>query len=176
MEYKNKIEMAEFLAISEIIADGYFNESGEYVPHYGILNAYRVFYNMCVTKSKYDESYGHNITNIDELDEIVSDEEFVKKFETCVNSGAGGITFSASFANAMKMVDARKSSIGSAVTLIIDAIQNIADRAKSVMSDENMKNIAAIAKDIGSGKISADAIVEAYGKQHFEEPVLAPAT
>lgn len=169
IEYKNKIELAEFLAISEIIADGYFDETGAYAPHYGIMNAYRVFYNVCVTKSPYDETYGHNIINIEELDEIVSDDEFVTKFETCVNSGKQGLTFSAAFNNAMQMVDARKSSIGSAVTMIVDAIQGIADRAKSVMSDENMKHIASIAKDIGNGKITADDIVNAYGKQLEEK-------
>ena len=169
IEFENKIELAEFLAITEIIADGYFNEAGEYVPHYGILNAYRVFYNVCVTKSPYDETYGHDIVNIEELDEIVSDEEFVTEFETCVNSGKQGLTFSAAFNNAMQMVDARKSSIGSAVTMIVDAIQGIADRAKSVMSDENMQHIASIAKDIGNGKITADDIVNAYGKQLEEK-------
>ena len=169
IEFENKIELAEFLAITEIIADGYFNEAGEYVPHYGILNAYRVFYNVCVTKSPYDETYGHDIVNIEELDEIVSDDEFVTEFETCVNSGKQGLTFSAAFNNAMQMVDARKSSIGSAVTMIVDAIQGIADRAKSVMSDENMQHIASIAKDIGNGKITADDIVNAYGKQLEEK-------
>lgn len=106
---------------------------------------------------------------VEELDEIISDELFIKAFESCVNSGENGLTFSAAFNNAMQMVDARKSSIGSAVTMIVDSIQQIAEKAKSVMSDENMKNIAAIAKDIGSGKISADAIVEAYGKQLEEK-------
>lgn len=169
IEFKNKIEMAEYFAITEVIADGYFDAAGSYVPHYGIMNAYMVFYNLCVTNSPYDEKYQHNVTNIDELDEIISDVDFLEAFENCVNSGEKGSTFSAAFENAMKIIEARKSSIGSAVTMIVDAIQTIAERAKGVMSDENMKNIAAIAKDIGNGKITADAIVEAYGKQIEEK-------
>lgn len=164
IEYRNKLELAEYLALAEIIADGYFDVDGQYAPHYGTLNAYRMFYNMCVTKSKYDEKYGHEVS-LEEAAEIISDDEFISKFDTCVRSDCGGLTFSAAYRAAMDMVCQRKSSIGSAVTLITELIKDVSDKISNVMSGENLARIELIANDIKEGKLSADAVVDAYGKQ-----------
>lgn len=164
IEYRNKLELAEYIAVAEIIADGFFDVAGQYAPHYGALNAYRMFYNMCVTKSKYDEQYGHEI-GLEEAAEIISDDEFISKFDTCVRSDCGGLTFSAAYRAAMEMVWQRKSSIGSAVTLITSLIKDIAEKINNVMSGDNLARIETIANDIKEGKLSADAVVEAYGKK-----------
>lgn len=158
MNYKNRITATEFLAVAETITDNYFDESGKYTPHFGILDAYRLFYNLCVTK-------GEKITTIEELEKVIENNNLIEAFNDCIAHNEGGLTFSAAYHAAKDMVEQRKTSITSAVTMITELITDVSNRIKDVMSGENLSRIETIAQDIKDGKLSADAVVEAYARK-----------
>lgn len=165
IKYRNDLELTEYIVISQVIAGGYFDIDGNYQPHYGIINAYRLFYNNCVTRSPYDDKYGHDIERIEELEEIISDRDFISAFDECIHSGEGGLTFSSAYAVAMDIVENRNSSLNTLISAAQKLLHNAIDQAAAVLSAENMEYMRSIAEDIKSGKIGGDAVVDAYCKR-----------
>ncbi|MCD7891640.1 MAG: hypothetical protein LUG26_07845 [Ruminococcus sp.] len=85
MTVNTKLSLFDYLAMVENIASEFIDEkSGVYQPHIGQLNAMRLFYNFCVTESKFDDKYEHNIVDAEDMEEIVADEEFIEAFNNAI--------------------------------------------------------------------------------------------
>ena len=124
----------------------------------------RVFYNVCVTESPYD-AHQHDIFFLLDLEEIVKDEEFIDAFNDAIaNDGKQRISFGCAYKNAMDIVNYRISTLGGAMRILSKVAGKTIDSISELVSEENMNYLSTIAKEITSGKISADSIVDAYGK------------
>ena len=56
---KTELNVIDYVSMVNAIVSEYFDEDGTYTPHIGKMNAMRLFYNNCVTDSKYDIE--HNV-------------------------------------------------------------------------------------------------------------------
>ena len=80
MIINTKLNMLDYFKLVRDMSDGFFDENGLYAPQYGMLNVAREFYNHCVVESKFDEKYNHNITKAVNMEELISDKEFMTEF------------------------------------------------------------------------------------------------
>ena len=173
MKIENKLSLFEYAAMVEEIAEEFFDDENKYCPHIGELNAMRLFYNVCVKESKFDEKYGHNVMNADDMVEIVADQEFVDAFNSNIDhdfrSGIIRCDFASAYRNARDIVNTRKSSIGNATDTIGMIIKKISDSISSAINEETVGALTQIGQDMLGGKVTADAIVDAYRKNIRED-------
>lgn len=172
MKVNTSLGMVEYLTMVNEIVLEYFDEDGNYQPQIGILNAMRLFYNECVIESKFE--LPHDITDAMDMEIMVTDDEFVSEFNNAIIGDIPGIRFD--FANAYKdamdIVETKKSSIERAVDSVKKMIFSVLDVINPLLSDEHIDKVAEIAHDVANGKISAEAVVDAYGKSNrFKEVI-----
>ena len=144
----------DFLQVVNDIALEYFNVDGVYQPHIGMLNAMRVFYNICVKESRFDEEYGHDIFDALDMEDIVKDESFIDEFNKAISTPRVKLDFANAYEQALKIVKDRKTSLTSAVDTIRNLLLWLMDGMDEVFKNENIDKIANIVEKISSAKNS----------------------
>lgn len=161
---KRTLDAVNYVMLVNDIASQHFYSSGEYVPHVGLLNSMRLFYNYCVVESKFDEKISHNSDSLDDIILLASDDDFIAEFNNALKATDRRLDFANAYLDAQDIVNTRKSSLHYAVELLGNALNAVVDRIAPSLTQENIDNIAKIANEIASGKPSAEALVEAYTK------------
>lgn len=154
---KENIGIVDYSAAVLKMAEGFFNEDGDYCPHFGRINSVGVFY-AYFTDGKY---FGDDV----DIDTMIADEELMNAYNSALY---GEIEFRLNFQNAyedaMDIVRHKTYTI----TGIIEAIKNLfvrlADTVAPVLTEENIEKLTKISEEITDGKLNADAIVEAFGR------------
>lgn len=166
MKVNPNLSLYDYIVMVEDIAEEFFDENNTYCPHIGELNAMRLFYNKCVEESKFDEKYGHNIVNAEDMIEIIADKEFIDVFNRNIDYEFRGslacCDFCSAYRNARDIVNTKKSSIGNATDTISLMIKKITDSISSVINEDTVNALSQIGKDMLGGKVTAEAIVDAY--------------
>lgn len=164
MVIKKDFSVIDYVSLVNGIADEFFDVNGEYQPHFGRLNVMRLFYNECVTESKFD--LPHDFNDALMLESLIQDEEFIAEFNKALKGdGSVRLDFANAYAEAMEIVNVRKGSFGNAVDVIKSAISNIVDMINPVLGTDNIEKFKQIADSFTSGNLSADAIVGAFGNK-----------
>lgn len=164
MVIKKDFSVIDYVSLVNGIADEFFDVNGEYQPHFGRLNVMRLFYNECVTESKFD--LPHDFNDALMLEPLIQDEEFIAEFNKALKGdGSVRLDFANAYAEAMEIVNVRKGSFGNAVDVIKSAISNIVDMINPVLGTDNIEKFKQIADSFTSGNLSADAIVGAFGNK-----------
>lgn len=157
------LELFDYLAMVNEIALEFFSEDGIYQPHIGKVNAMRLFYNHCVTYSKFDEKYSHNIIDAMDMIDIVADADFINSYNEAISAGEYmSLDFGNAYKDALEIVTVKRSSFGNAVEIIGSVLNRIAGNISSILTDENIEKVSQIAKEISNGNFSAESIVDAY--------------
>lgn len=164
-------DVTSYIVAVEEMAKEYFDDNGDYTPHFGFLNVMRIFYNMCVKTDLYE--LPHEIVDAMDMDKLVTDEDFVEEFnKALVGDGQFRFDFSNAFAQAMDIVRTRNTSpretLNALLTKAIAGLQDIGD----IFTAENIDKIAKIAEDIKDGNLNAEQLAAAYGKsERFQDVV-----
>lgn len=162
MVIKKDLGIVEYAALVNGIANEFFNENEEYVPHFGKMNAMRLFYNECVKESKFD--LPHDFKDALQLNTLIQDDEFMEAFHLAIQGdGKIRLDFANAYADAMEMVNARKSTLGNALALMKNAIAGLADEINSMPEKENTESLKEIANHFADGALNPEAIVKALG-------------
>lgn len=172
MIVNTKLKMIDYFVIVNEIALEFFDEEGEYQPQIGMFNAMRLFYNNCVIQSKFD--IPHNITDAMDMEPLINDEEFIMAFNNAIVSDYSkiNIDFANAYKNALDIVETKKKSFERIIDSAKNIITSILDIINPILSDEHIDKVSEIAQDISNGKISAEAVIDAYGKsKRFEEVI-----
>lgn len=168
-----KLEFFDYILAIRSMADGYFNATnGSYEPYFGELNVIRMFYNLCVKKSKYNKKYPNGINDYKNVTVLVKDKEFMNAYKEALNTDTDDdyFSFSKAYHMAMDMVETKKTSFGQAASTMSDMVQIIIDKLGNLLSDENMEYIKNISAEIAKGSFNPDDIVNAYVKtKRFED-------
>lgn len=172
MVINTELEMFEYLQTVNDIALEYFNIDGKYQPHIGILNAMRIFYNLCVKESKYDEEYGHDIFDATDMKEIVVDKDFIDAFNSALMVKGMDFNFGNAYRQALDIVEYKKTSLENTVDIIYKAVMNFVESFNSTVSGDTINTIVDIANKMSNNQINSETIVEAYAQsQRFKDVV-----
>ena len=129
--------MFEFIQLVEDIAEGYF-DGGVYQPHIGELNAMRIWYNS-------NHPDDEDVVDATEFAEIIKDEKVVSDYFAAISERSDKLDFVQAYDMAMDMVVTKK---GSAITLL----EGVISRLNTVLSQENIDKVTALADGIKSGE------------------------
>ena len=179
-----ELGMIHYLVLVKDLAESYFDETGEYQPQFGILNAMRQFYNLCITKEcEFKKQYGDIITDANDMVELTSEYEFIQEFneaisvDNSVNNALGrniDFDFANAFTTALDIVETRKTTF----TYVIDGIKKMAlgiiGALEGTLTEENLNKLNEIASKVDNAGDFAGALVDAYGKsQRFNDVINA---
>lgn len=170
MVIKKNLSVIDYVTLVNGIVNDFFDaETGEYTPHIGRLNAMRLFYNECVTDSKFD--LPHDFEDALQMDVLVEDDEFIKEFNAAVvGDGVIRLDFANAYADAMEAVNAKKNSFGNAVNIIRKAIEKASESISSVVTDESLEKLTKIADSVNTNNLSLDSFVKAYSNYLEDNP------
>jgi len=167
MKINDKLTIANFGAVTELIADAYFDQNGDFVPHYGLITAMRLFYDYCVTESAFDEVCPRGTNDIEKLDLVFADDEFTREFNKSITQDAPyeELSFGNAHAYAMDIVYHRKSGAATVVNVLRSVADELAERMIPLLNAENMKGLTkAISGEVDAG--SPDAALAGILKQY----------
>lgn len=172
MDFKinEKLPLYTYLVIVNEIVSDFFDSEGNYQPHIGKLNAMRLFYNYCVESCHLDDKFSHDIVNADDMAEIIKDDIFIREYNYAIdNGGLQDYSFASAYREAMEIVNVKKTSFGSAVTIIGNMISKIFSEIAPVLENADIETLAQIGKDMKSGVLSPKAIVNALSKSQKDD-------
>lgn len=172
MVVNTDLGMVDYLVMVNEIVLEYFNEDGEYQPQIGTINAMRLFYNKCVVESKFDAP--HDIVDAMDMETMIEDDDFIEAFNNAIVGNYPGIRmdFANAYRDALEIVETKKNSIERAFVSIKKSISAILDTINPLLSDDHIDKVSEIARDVANGKISAEAVVDAYGKSNRFKQVI----
>ncbi len=158
----DNLDIVAYGAAVREIADKFFDGDGNYVPYIGKANAMVIFYNYFVVESKFSDIPANEFTT----DLFFSDEEFLNEYNKAIKDcDEIKFNFGNAYADAIDIVNTKKSSIGRAVEMFEKSIINLAAKLSPIFSDDKIDKIAKISDDIAKGDLSAESVIKAIGNK-----------
>jgi hypothetical protein len=161
----DNVDIVTYGAAVREIAKKFFDEDGNYTPHFGRANAVGVFFNRfvdIVSLEAYFADYDGEIN----IDLFLADENCLNIYNEALKDNAGyRLNFANAYADAMDIVKTKNTTIGGAIEMFQKGIEKIADKINPIFSQDNIDKLTKISEDVAKGDLSADAIVEAISKK-----------
>lgn len=166
MKINNRLAIGNFGAVTETIADAYFDENGAYTPHYAYITAMRLFYDYCVIESEFDDKCPHFTEDVSKLDIVFASDDFVNAFCESIDFSYEryGLTFSAAYYLADEIAHDRKSGVNRIVDLLRAFTDGLSDRIIPLLKDENIDKLT---RAVNAGA-DTDAVLGDILKQYEE--------
>lgn len=140
MTVKTEMTYEQYMACVESLASAYFSEDGNYAPHIGRAVERAVFLDFCVSGIDIDKDSPNLI------DDIFSNKEITEAYEKAVfDNNSTGFCFANARADALYIVEYRKSSVMQAVSMlggVINEIMSPGNLAKVYQISDRLKEIA----------------------------------
>ena len=179
MKFNSKLSIADYVGVVEELASNYFNSvTGEATPHIGNIYSVYVYFKYCVESEDGDtvtqdtinivDEEGNPSIDLNELQKLFDDEKFMARYQKdidvyCRSEEVFRLDFAHAFADANEYAQNKANSAHAVSAAISNSIAGIMKAFRESFSDETINGLTELAKDIKDGKLSEEAIVEAYG-------------
>ena len=172
IEYRDRFNVTEYYVLVNDIADGFFGEEGDFIPHIGDMVAMLIFYNECIlNKEVFDtEEY---IDDPFDADALFENEAFIECFnEAIAFDGEIKYDFANAFKNAMEIVNYRNSSMSYVMNEFMNGFSKMVQTVTETVTDENMEKLTEFAKAVSDKDFSAQAVGDAFAKTEAFKKIL----
>ena len=157
---KTEFGIVDYVSVVETIAQG-FIDNGEYIPHYGKLNAMAVFYNECIDHEKLN--VGDYIVQALELEPLITNADFVNAFNQAISDPKDfRLDFANAYKDAMDIVENNKGSLQSIANKAVSLITKYIDEFTKTFDEDTVNTIASFAEEATGDKFTSDKIVNSY--------------
>lgn len=156
-KYKSNIEfdIINYTNIVDNIANEFFDESGEYTPHIGKLYAMSVFYNECV-----DDANKTKIDDILQVQPLLNNKKFITAFDRSTRKTSKiRLDFANAYNDALDIVNYRRTSFNNAVNIVKNAINDVVDKIKSSISNDDLSKMSDLVENISNANLNIDYIL-----------------
>ena len=100
-----------------------------------------------------------------DTDQFFADEEFLEEYNKALNDNQRvRFNFGNAYADALEIVNTRKSSIYTIIDRIQAGLEGLVDKISPVITEENLNKLAKISDDVAKGDLSAESVLKAIGK------------
>ena len=177
MVIDTSLSVIEFKLLTEALADGYFDDEGNFTPHIGLLNSMRLFYNLCVRESKFDADIPHDFTDMVLVDLLANDKEFMQEFDKATSFSShhsNKLDFNKAYSFALDIVGSRDNPFERAIGKVVSFIEAFFNGLSEVMTGENMERLGEFANQVKEGKLDYYKLMKEYGEsevmqKHFTD-------
>lgn len=174
IKVKPQLNIYEYVQIVEDLVREFYDENGNYVPHYGELNALRLFYNYCVEDDI--DGIPHTISEATQLESLILNKDFMAAYRNNIYQvWYAPLTFSDALSKARSIIEVKNNSFTAVANVIKQIVADIEDKL-GIASNEHMEDIIAavnkLAEAFQDGGIDADKLISAIGKsEHIQNLV-----
>ena len=166
IKVKTQLNIYEYVQIVEDLVREFYDENGNYVPHYGELNALRLFYNYCVVDDI--DGIPHTISEATQLEPLIANKDFMAAYRNNIHQvWYAPLTFSDALSKAREIVQVKNNSFTAVANVIKQVVADIENKL-GIASDEHMEDIIAAANKLSeafqNSGIDANKLIEAIGK------------
>lgn len=166
MIVKTNLSVIEYIMLVDAIANGYFGDAGEYQPHIGMINCMRVFYNLCVEDSKFENEIPHDFTDLLMVDKLAADNDFLEAFNHAITYPSDGVArkldFFSAYMDANEIVQTRKNPIDRLTKSALDFINSTIETLTNILSEENINKIGEFAEQVEKGNLDYYKLMEEF--------------
>lgn len=180
MKFNNRLSITGYVNVVEELASNYFNSTtGEATPHIGNLYSVYVYFKYCVESEEGDivtqdtinitDEEGEQSIDLNELQKLFDDKNFMTNYHNAIDIFWSEddclfcFDFAHAFVDANEYAKNKANSAHAVSAAISNSIAGIMKAFRESFSDETINGLTELAKDIKDGKLSEEAIVEAYG-------------
>ena len=157
------VDIVAYSAAVQDIAKKFFDEDGNYTPHFGRANAVGVFFNYFVD----DVSLAAYFSDVDgdlDLDFLLNNEDCMKAYnDALTKTDYYRLDFANAYEDAMEIVRVKSSTLVGAVGQFRDIVVHAIEKISPVFTEDNIEKLTRISEEVSSGNLSADSIVAAFG-------------
>ena len=164
----DNVDIVTYSAAVSDIANHFFDEDGNYIPHFGRINAVAEFFNDFVDISSL-KAYFVDVENLD-VDFLLANEECLKLYNSALKGDTDyKLNFANAYADAMEIVRTRNSTLFGVVEKLQNGLTKLVDTINPIFSEETINQLSKISEDVSKGDLNAEAIVKALGNSKFSK-------
>ena len=172
MRVKNHLKAEQYFEIVDALANSCFDTAtNEYQPQMidvlGIWYFYSYFVEDENYKNKYDEITEESVI----IDSLSEDAEFVKEYNIAIHDLSHPFSFGKVYNTASKLAENKANTFNRLAERFSNSIDKLINSLSSAVTPDIVEKTKEIAKLVADGKLSADAVVEAYGKSNRIEDI-----
>lgn len=163
---KDYVDVVDYVSAVNRMADAYFDDFNEYIPHFGRMEAVFTFFSIFI-----DEESLLSHFEGQEIDEefLLTNEECLEIFNHALSSNFGyKLDFANAYMDAMEIVNTRKNSFNNAVEVVKKLLARVLDTVNPMLTNENIEAISKIAQEFSNGNVNADSIIESFMNKKAE--------
>ena len=165
MIVETRLSLVEFMAAVEAIADGYFDEAGNYTPHVGIINCMRLFYNLCVKDSEFEGEIPHDFQDAETVERLAASDAFIREFNRAtLPNGAFPFDFANACIYANDLVDDRRDPLRKVVNDVKQIVKAMAQAADEMLSEENMELLKTLSQQLMDNASEPKSVLKPVGE------------
>lgn len=162
IKVNENIGIIEYSAAVMEIASKFFDEDGNYTPHFGRINAMMVFFNYFVSEDDLNQLFS-NVPDDAEEDYLFANQECLAMYnEALKGDGTYRLNFANAYSDALEIVNTRKSSLTRAIDAIGSMVDDMLNKFQSTLSEENIKTLQSFANE--ALKFDPEKMTEGYAK------------
>jgi len=173
MIINTKLSLIDYVTLVDLLVDDYFDITGKYQPHYGMANAMRLFYNLCVKDSQFENEIPHDFSDITLVEKLASDIDFIDEFNQAIYDEKADFSFGSAYHNALAIVNQKNNPMQSLVGVVDRFLSSFSTVISDVMTPDNIKITQSIANDIASGKIDFTKLMTAFSQSPEFEKIIS---
>ena len=160
---KDNVNIVIYTAAVNEIVGKFFDDEGNYTPHFGRINAVGVFFNYFVDAESFD-NYFNNVDNTLDLEFILTNSDCMDFYNKALKGdGSFHLNFANAYSDALAIVKQKNASFSNIIDNIKNATAYISDKIAPAFAGDNLERLSKIAEEVSSGNLSAESIVAAYG-------------
>lgn len=150
------------VAVQEIVKK-FFDEDGNYTPHFGRINSVGVFFSYFVDNISLTNYFSEVEDNDINLDLFLNDEYCMELYNDALYDDVHyGLNFANAYIDALDIVKSKNSTLGGAIEQFKDSIIKIMDKIAPVFTEDTIDKLSKLSEEVANGNLSAESIVEAY--------------
>lgn len=158
------VDLSVYVSAVNDIVRGFFDEDNNYTPHIGRANAVGVFFNYFVDEESINQYFGESDDQIDS-GVLLKGEKCMSAYNVALNdNNKYQLDFPNAYADALDIVNTRKSSLRYSLEVVTRAIEGLLERFSGVLNEDNLDKIAGIFEQVKNEDFDTDKLIKAYEK------------
>lgn len=170
---KTDMDVMTYIRTVNDLASNFFYSDGEYAPHVGMVYAMKQFYDTCVDSDELKAKLADNADNINAVDILVADEDFIHAFNNALVCNDRRLNFANAYIDALKIVDDRKSSVNRAIDMVENVLSGLVEKIMPALSEENLAVVRMMAEQMASGKTFDQTALNVFLKENRLKEIIA---
>lgn len=158
----DNIDIVSYSSAVQDIVSKFYDEDGNYTPHFGRANAIGIFFSYFVDIDSLNSYFSDIDVDLD-IDFLLSNEDCLKIYNDALSSKKGyRLDFANAYFDANKIVSQKNKSFESVINSIQKGILSIVKDILPNISEDNIERLTDIAKSVSEGNFNSKSIVDAY--------------